>query len=97
MPVISFVQLEWLGKKQQHLAPENVAFNMRSVLVSFHWSTNQRHFFKWNPRIIMWVLVNVLMANLKINMVNVFIKMNVHVHLGTGIITSYNSYLMSHQ
>ena len=58
---------------------------------------SETFYFKWNPRIITWVLVNVLMANLKINMVNVFIKINVHVHLGTGIITSYNSYLMSHQ
>ena len=58
---------------------------------------SETFYFKWNPRIITWVLVNVLMANLKINTVNVFIKMNVHVHLGTGIITSYNSYLMSHQ
>ena len=85
--MISFAQLEWLGKRPLHLAHENAVFNMRLVLVStslVHQSESFQFSFQSKPQVITLALVNVLMANMKTNMVNVFIKMNVPVLSGTS-------------
>ena len=64
----------------------------------FHRLTNQSveiFLLQLSPRTITLELVNVPMANLKINTVNVFIKMNAHVHSGIGSITYYNGFYVT--
>ena len=85
--MISFVQREWLGKRPLRLAHENAASNMRLVLVSISLVQQSESFkfsFQLKLQVITLALVNVLMANMKTNMVNVFIKMNVPVLSGTS-------------